>query len=185
MNYLTLSYTGDTINNLKSSNLSTMLHHLFTSFFFRQAELGTPKLEALADGTSLLSRVATLETEMAELSIDSSADLGHVQHGLLTAQEEMQGLRSFTADQLTTLEENLSEISKAMESMEEMRMKMTKMTCSVDELSEKVAAMEIDLNEQAITASALNGHLESGVATAKQDALSTSAIQIQLARGSP
>ena len=134
-----------------------------------KAELGAPKLEALADGTSLLSRVASLETEMAELSIDSSADLGHVQHGLLTAQEEMQGLRSFTADQLTTLEENLSEISKAMESMEEMRMKMTKMTCSVDELSEKVAAMEIDLNEQAITASALNGHLESGVATAKQE----------------
>lgn len=173
---------------IKSSKLSNLSKHFAICsprFFFPQAELGAPKLEALADGASLLSRVASLETEMAELSIDSSADLGHVQHGLLTAQEEMQGLRSFTADQLTTLEENLSEISKAMESMEEMRMKMTKMTCSVDELSEKVAAMEIDLNEQAITASALNGHLESGVATAKQDALSTSAMQIQLAHGSP
>ena len=65
--------------------------------------------------------------------------------------------------------EKMSEIMKDMEDMEEVKIKVWKMTESVDELTEKVAAMEIDLNEQAITASAVNGHLESGVATAKQD----------------
>ena len=103
--------------------------------------------------------------------------------------QELQQLRSFTADQLSHLEQNHQnleqdlekmqnisrDISKAMkglkdmEDMEGVKMKMCNMTQNVDELSEKMAAMEIDLNEQAITASAVNGHLESGVATAKQD----------------
>jgi len=149
----------------------------------------TQTQEELEDGNSLFSRVAILETELAEHVIDSSADLGRLEAGLVTAQQELQQLRSFTADQLSHLEqndqnleqnlenmENISkDISKAMkamkdmEDMEDVKMKMCNMTQSVDELSEKMAAMEIDLNEQAITASAVNGHLESGVATAKQD----------------
>ena len=149
----------------------------------------TQTQEELEDGNSLFSRVAILETELAEHVIDSSADLGRLEAGLVTAQQELHQLRSFTADQLSHLEqndqnleqnlENMENISKdiskamkamkAMKDMEDVKMKMCNMTQSVDELSEKMAAMEIDLNEQAITASAVNGHLESGVATAKQD----------------
>ena len=149
--------------------------------------------QELEDGNSLFSRVAILETELAEHVIDSSADLGRLEAGLVTAASELQQLRSFTADQLSHLEqndqkleqnleqnlENMENISKdiskamkamkAMKDMEDVKMKMCNMTQSVDELSEKMAAMEIDLNEQTITASAVNGHLESGVATAKQD----------------
>lgn len=156
-------------------------------------DLDGGKMEELEDGTSLVSRVAVLETELAEHVIDSSADLGRLEAGLVTAQRELQELRSFTADQLSHLEhleqqnhqhleqdlekmQNITkDISKAMkglkdmEDMEGVKMKMCNMTQNVDELSEKMAAMEIDLNEQAITASAVNGHLESGVATAKQE----------------
>lgn len=154
-------------------------------------DLDGAKMEELEDGNSLFSRVAILETELAEHVIDSSADLGRLEAGLVTAQQELQQLRSFTADQLSHLEqnearlatrldqnleqnlenmENISkDISKAMKDMEDVTMKMCNMTQSVDELSEKMAAMEIDLNEQAITTSAVNGHLESGVATAKQE----------------
>lgn len=149
-------------------------------------DLDGGKMEELEDGHSLVSRVAILETELAEHVIDSSADLGRLEAGLVTAQQELQQLRSFTADQLSHLEhqhleqdlemQNITkDISKAMkglkdmEDMEGVKMKMCNMTQNVDELSEKMAAMEIDLNEQAITASAVNGHLESGVATAKQE----------------
>lgn len=152
-------------------------------------DLDGGKMEELEDGNSLFSRVAILETELAEHVIDSSADLGRLEAGLVTAQQELHQLRSFTADQLSHLEqndqnleqnlENMENISKdiskamkamkAMKDMEDVKMKMCNVTQSVDELSEKMAAMEIDLNEQAITASAVNGHLESGVATAKQE----------------
>ena len=104
--------------------------------------------------TSLLSRVESLETKLTKFSIDISADSGEVKDGLMTAQEEMQGLRTFTADQLTALDKKLLEISKV---MEDMNMMMTKMTCSVDELSEQT------------TASAVDGDSESEVANAKQD----------------
>lgn len=39
----------------------------------------------------------------------------------------------------------------------------------LESMKSQVAALELDLSEQAITNSATNGHLERGVATAKQD----------------
>ena len=58
---------------------------------------------------------------------------------------------------MENISKDISKAMKAMKDMEDVKMKMCNVTQSVDELSEKMAAMEIDLNEQAITASAVNG----------------------------
>lgn len=134
--------------NLKSSFEHCVSHiiMLFPTFF------------GILRQMKLMLRVESLETKLTKLSIDISADSREVKDGLMTAQEEMQGLRTFTADQLTTLDKQLLGISKAMEDMK-MMMMTTKMACSVDELSEQT------------TASAVDGDSESGIASAKQDAL--------------
>ncbi|CAK8988539.1 Uncharacterized protein SCF082_LOCUS1430 [Durusdinium trenchii] len=139
-------------------------------------KLDKTTLSDLSDSNSTMSRLANLETELAELVVNSSADFGHVESGLVTAQKELESLRGFTADQLQSME-------KRMESMESFQkccehqltqsyeLPMVPMPDGVDlkELAEKIFAIETDLNEHAITASAMNGHLESAVATAKQE----------------
>ena len=145
------------------------------SYSFLQVKLSATKLEFFdaVSGASLLSRVASMESELAKFSTDISADLGHMQHGLMTAKEDIQG-------QATKLEKEISEISTGMERMDmKMEMKLSETTCSLDELSEKVAALGMDLKEQTMTASPPNDYSESGFASVKQDALATEAFQIQ------
>ena len=108
------------------------------------------KIEALSDSDSTVSRLGHLETELAELSVNVSADLGHVECGLLTAQKDLELLRSFVADQLQTVDRRLERGDGS------------------GELLEKISAVEVDLNEHTILTSAMNGHLEGAVATAKQ-----------------
>jgi len=130
-----------------------------------EVKLSATKLEFFdaVSGASLLSRVASMESELAKFSTDISADLGHMQHGLMTAKEDIQG-------QATKLEKEISEISTGMERMDmKMEMKLSETTCSLDELSEKVAALGMDLKEQTMTASPPNDYSESGFASVKQD----------------
>lgn len=58
----------------------------------------------MEDSSSLSSRVATLETEICELQIDSG-DLDRLEAAVMTAQQEMEELRHFTAEQLRFLEQ--------------------------------------------------------------------------------
>lgn len=122
-------------------------------------KLDKTTLSDLSDSNSTMSRLANLETELAELVVNSSADFGHVESGLVTAQKELESLRGFTADQLQSME-------KRMESMESFQkccehqltqsyeLPMVPMPDGVDlkELAEKIFAIETDLNEHAITA---------------------------------
>ena len=93
----------------------------------------------------LVEKLERVETELAEQSITSSAVNGHLEHGLATAQKELQGLREFTSDQLGSLDGRLLSVSESLQ------------------------RLEATLDEQAVTNSALNGHLECGVATSRKE----------------
>eukprot|EP00490_Sorites_sp_Unknown_P026920 CAMPEP_0114650200 /NCGR_PEP_ID=MMETSP0191-20121206/7516_1 /TAXON_ID=126664 /ORGANISM="Sorites sp." /LENGTH=330 /DNA_ID=CAMNT_0001863997 /DNA_START=39 /DNA_END=1031 /DNA_ORIENTATION=+ len=131
-----------------------------------KAELSKDLVDKTDPKDSLLDRVDSLEMELSEQQIDVSADLGRLETACMTAQQEMEDLRFFAAEQLELVEKKQEKMKKELEEMEGIKSKVAQ---SVDELSEKVAAMDLDLTEQGITHSAVNGHLESGLATAKQE----------------
>ncbi|CAE7263538.1 unnamed protein product, partial [Symbiodinium pilosum] len=92
--------------------------------------------------------------EMAENEITSSALNGHLECGLATAQKELQSLRQHTSDQLKSLDERLSKSTELLQN------------CG---LAEKLAELEAEVAEQAITNSAVNGHLEGALHTAQKE----------------
>ncbi|CAE7448784.1 unnamed protein product [Symbiodinium sp. CCMP2592] len=94
---------------------------------------------------SLVEKIEQMEAAMTEQAITSSVLNGHLECGLTTAQKELKGLREFTSTQLGLLDERLVQCKGDME------------------------VLEANLAEQAVTNSAMNGHLECGVQTSKQE----------------
>jgi len=95
--------------------------------------------------TSLVEKIEQMEAAMTEQAITSSVLNGHLVCGLTTAQKELKGLREFTSTQLGLLDERLVQCKGDME------------------------VLEANLAEQAVTNSAMNGHLECAVQTSKQE----------------
>ncbi|CAE7431998.1 unnamed protein product [Symbiodinium necroappetens] len=94
---------------------------------------------------SLVEKVEQMEAAITEQAITSSVLNGHLECGLTTAQKELKGLREFTSKQLGLLDERLVQCKGDMD------------------------VLEANLAEQAVTNSAMNGHLECGVQTSKQE----------------
>jgi hypothetical protein len=140
------------------------------------------------DFEALRSKVESMEAEISEQAIMSSAITGHLESGLSAAQNELKTLRHFTADQLLTInskveaiEVDLSEqeintssatghlecgLGAAQQSLETLR----RYTADqVQDVRSKFEALELETTEQALTTSAVTGHLESGLSAAKTE----------------
>ena len=118
------------------------------------------KMATQTEIDALVDKVEALEREMNEQNITSSALNGHLECGLATARKELQHLRKHTSNQLGSLDERLVEATNAMKAM---------LLEEHGPLVETLSRLETEFTEQAITSSAVNGHLECAVATAHKE----------------
>jgi len=143
---------------------------------------------AVKDFEALSSKVGSIEAELNEQAIMTSAITGHLESGLATAQKELQTIRQFTADELSTINSKVQAIevdlceqeinassatghlecglAAAQTGLETLRRYAAD---QVEDMRSKFESLESETAEQAITTSAVTGHLESGLCAAKTE----------------